>query len=145
MKRILCTIPTATSPINGIEFGPHERGLISASVEEEEAEYFATIPGYELLDAGVSAPVPVVPVEPVETVEPDPAPAPAEQPVEPAAPAPAEDPALSADAPAADEPTDERTALRAELAALGGTVNNKWGVDRLKAEINAARQAGAQG
>lgn len=151
LKRIICTIKTATSPINGIDFGPHERGLVSVPVSDEVAEVFGTIPGYELED--VQAPAPAQPPAPAPAPAPEPAPAPAPTPVDPPAPDPApapeapaapsdETPAAPADEQPADgEPVDERVALRAELTSLGGAVNNKWGVDRLKAEIEAAKAA----
>lgn len=45
--QILCTIPTATSPINGHPFEPHELGLIG-DVPDELGESLLTIPGYQL-------------------------------------------------------------------------------------------------
>ena len=40
MKRVLCTNPNATSPINGIEFNPIVEGLLSVPLEDSEASQF---------------------------------------------------------------------------------------------------------
>ena len=47
--KVICTIPTATSPINGHEFQSHERGLVG-DVPDDLAAALITIPGYELAD-----------------------------------------------------------------------------------------------
>lgn len=129
MKLIICTIPTATSPINGIEFGPHERGLVSTPVSDETAEYFGSIPGYELEEW-----------TPAATTAAPTAPAAAWTPASAATTAPGQ-----SDQAADDQSTanPERDALRAELSGLGVPVNNRWGVDRLKAEVEAAKSAKA--
>lgn len=52
MPKIKCDLPNATSPINGLEFEPHEKGGL-VSVEEmsdERAAYFTSIPGYSIAD-----------------------------------------------------------------------------------------------
>lgn len=53
--KIICTIPTATSPINGHVFEPHELGMIG-EVPDELGEALLTIPGYQL-DASLQSPV----------------------------------------------------------------------------------------
>ena len=45
--RITCTIPTATSPINGHEFEGEPGALVSVNdIPDDEAELLLTIPGY---------------------------------------------------------------------------------------------------
>lgn len=43
--------------------------------------------------------------------------------------------------PPAPEPVDEKTQLRTEAAALGIEVDNRWGVKRLRAEIEGKGHA----
>ena len=50
MPRVICRIPTATSPINGVAFAPDADGhLVSAELSEDQAARFASIPGYALV------------------------------------------------------------------------------------------------
>lgn len=51
MPLILCTLKNASTNINGVEFKQTEKGLISASVDQDVADYFASIPGYEVIKA----------------------------------------------------------------------------------------------
>ena len=53
MAFVLCKLPNASSKINEVEFVPAEGGgMISAKeVDDEAAEYFASITGYTLVDA----------------------------------------------------------------------------------------------
>jgi len=45
--RIICTIPTATSPINGHKFEGEPGALVSVDdIPDDEAELLLTIPGY---------------------------------------------------------------------------------------------------
>lgn len=50
--RILCTIPTATSPINGHEFDGKPGALVSVDdIPDDEAAALLTIDGYAEFDA----------------------------------------------------------------------------------------------
>ncbi|MEY8688455.1 MAG: hypothetical protein AB9M53_01065 [Leptothrix sp. (in: b-proteobacteria)] len=44
--RIVCTLPNATSPINGHQFLPYGDGSLIGDVPDDEAEAMLTIPGY---------------------------------------------------------------------------------------------------
>ena len=45
--RLVCTIPTATSPINGHDFDGQPGNLVSVNdIPDEEAAIFLTVPGY---------------------------------------------------------------------------------------------------
>lgn len=49
MARVICTLPNASMHIGGIDFEPHDLGVISKDdVPIEVAEKFAKIPGYKL-------------------------------------------------------------------------------------------------
>lgn len=49
MARVICTLPNASMHISGIDFEPHDLGVISKDdVPIEVAERFARIPGYKL-------------------------------------------------------------------------------------------------
>jgi hypothetical protein len=50
MARILCTLPNASTLINGHQFTQMNRGMVSAEMTDEEAEAFAAIPGFALSD-----------------------------------------------------------------------------------------------
>lgn len=50
MKTILCTLPNASTLINGIEFKETPEGMLSVPVEDSVAADFATIPGYEAVE-----------------------------------------------------------------------------------------------
>jgi len=134
-----------------------EAGIIE--VEEDIASHWYTLLHAERLpDPEPVAPVAEQPVEPVAEpapVQPEPAvapvaePAPAETPAEPVPvePAPAEtesvtiEPDGSTHVDTPDEVT-EKAALKAEAEALGITVDGRWGVTRLQAEIAAKKSAG---
>lgn len=69
-KFVLCTLAHAALEINGVAFEAVKGGVVSVDpVDDEAAERFASIPGYELVDAKPKA------EKPVEQ--------PAEKPVEP--------------------------------------------------------------
>ena len=50
MKRILCKLPNSGDRINDIAFSPGAGYMISEPVENDVADYFASIPGYEILE-----------------------------------------------------------------------------------------------
>ncbi len=63
-QHVLCTIPTATSPINGIEFEEHPEGLISADpLDEDDVAYFVSIPGYSAVPAKIAPQASQVPAD----------------------------------------------------------------------------------
>lgn len=138
MPKVLCTLPNASDEISGVKFVTHAHGMLSEDISDDVAEQFAAIPGYEIVGGSTPAPAQVLSPAPVPETAQAPAPAadqaPApDQPTEQAAPAPAT-------APAAPE-VDEKAALAAEFEALGGKVKGNWGIDRLKAEVEAAKKA----
>jgi hypothetical protein len=47
--RVLCTLPNASSSINGVAFTATRRGVLSEIIPHEQAKVFASIRGYELL------------------------------------------------------------------------------------------------
>lgn len=52
MARVICTLPNASELINGIAFSllDDNTGMISAEIEQDLAERFASIPGYFLAE-----------------------------------------------------------------------------------------------
>lgn len=50
MKQIKCTLPNASTAINGVKFDIVEDGVLSAPVEDAVAEQFTGIAGYEVID-----------------------------------------------------------------------------------------------
>jgi hypothetical protein len=51
MPRVLCTLERASDLINGVRFASVPRGMLSENVDAETADYFASIPGYEIVAA----------------------------------------------------------------------------------------------
>lgn len=49
MPRILCTLPNASTLINGVKFASVPAGMLSEDVREDIAAEFALIPGYEIV------------------------------------------------------------------------------------------------
>lgn len=68
MSKVICTLPNASELINGVKFEPHERGVISEDISDEQAEAFLAIPGYEL-DGGERKPAPKAPANDGELEE----------------------------------------------------------------------------
>lgn len=143
MARVLCTRPNASDEISGVQFEQHEDGMLSVDISDDQAAAFTEIPGYTLFGTpakpakpavAVKAPDPVVEQKPVEI----------EQPATQAVVAPpAGDPA---------PPTAAELEAAAELAAaveeakgLGIEVKGNWKIARLKAEIERAKAAKAEG
>lgn len=51
MAKIICTLPHASLSINGIEFEPHEEGVISKDIADQEVvDNFISIKGYRLAE-----------------------------------------------------------------------------------------------
>jgi hypothetical protein len=48
MPRVLCTLPNASTCINGVDFEPHDHGVLSVDLSDDQAQTFVAIPGYEL-------------------------------------------------------------------------------------------------
>jgi 2-oxoglutarate dehydrogenase E2 component (dihydrolipoamide succinyltransferase) len=48
MPKVLCTLPNASTKINGVNFVTHRDGMISEEIDDKTAEAFAAIPGYEI-------------------------------------------------------------------------------------------------
>ncbi|MGH3850417.1 MAG: hypothetical protein ACRDRT_12070 [Pseudonocardiaceae bacterium] len=46
MAQVICTLPNASSLINGVKFIEHEAGVISEEIDDEAAAVFASIKGY---------------------------------------------------------------------------------------------------
>jgi len=54
--RVICSLPNASGEINGIAFVEDHGDMISEPIDQETAERFAAIPGYEAVPiAGASA------------------------------------------------------------------------------------------
>ena len=51
MPKVLCTLPNASGEISGVKFSQHEKGMLSDEVSDEQAEFFAAIPGYAIVGA----------------------------------------------------------------------------------------------
>lgn len=51
MKIVTCTIPNASTLINGVAFSGSDAGMVSEPVADEVAAQFEGIPGYEFADA----------------------------------------------------------------------------------------------
>lgn len=50
MKRIICSLPNASTRINGIKFEDDHGQKVSEPVSAEVADQFSGIPGYEIVD-----------------------------------------------------------------------------------------------
>jgi len=74
--RVLCSLPNASSLINGVTFALSPHGLISEDLTPEVAQHFASIPGYRLhWDAPGDTLAPAPQSRPAVAVAPNPAPA----------------------------------------------------------------------
>lgn len=49
MPLILCSLRNASTKINGVEFKPTDAGMLSEEISAEQAEVFAAIPGYSVV------------------------------------------------------------------------------------------------
>lgn len=56
MPKVLCTLPNASDEIRGVKFVTHAAGMLSEDISDEQAEVFASIPGYEIV--GTKSPAP---------------------------------------------------------------------------------------
>jgi hypothetical protein len=52
MPKVLCTLPNASTKINGVAFVTHKLGMISEEIDDAVAKQFAAIRGYEIWDPG---------------------------------------------------------------------------------------------
>lgn len=52
MAKVICTLPNASSLINGVKFVEHEAGVISEEISDEAAAIFTKIKGYVLEGEG---------------------------------------------------------------------------------------------
>ena len=71
MPLILCTLRNASARINGVTFKQTEAGMLSEDVTAEQAEVFAAIPGYTVVQAQGKAeteqePAPEKPAKPAK-------------------------------------------------------------------------------
>ena len=46
MPKVICTLPNASTSINGVAFDPHELGMVSEEIERDRADAFLRIDGY---------------------------------------------------------------------------------------------------
>jgi len=51
MPKVICTLPNASSEINGVKFVSHKQGMISEEIPEDVAKSLTSIPGYHLHDS----------------------------------------------------------------------------------------------
>lgn len=72
--RVLCTLPNASTVINGVTFEAGPYGLVSADLTPEMARHFASIPGYSLYPSAPSVD-PTAPAEAEGNAPDQPAPA----------------------------------------------------------------------
>lgn len=54
MPRVICTRENASELISGVRFEPHEYGMISEEISEDQAQSFLRVPGYYLEESGSS-------------------------------------------------------------------------------------------
>ena len=47
MPKVICTIKHASDLINGVRFLPHAEGKVSEDLEQEQHDYFLSIPGFK--------------------------------------------------------------------------------------------------
>jgi len=47
MARVLCTLHNASNSINGVAFEPHPKGVVSEEIDQDTADHFLSINGYE--------------------------------------------------------------------------------------------------
>ena len=51
MAKVICSLPNASTEINGVAFESTDGGMLSVEVTDEVAEAFVAIPGYALVGA----------------------------------------------------------------------------------------------
>lgn len=55
MPKVICKLPNASEKISGVNFTQHpdgaEFGMVSEEISQDQADVFASIPGYELVGA----------------------------------------------------------------------------------------------
>lgn len=140
MPKVICTLPNASDEMNGVKFSKHpdrDDAVVSEEISQAQAEYFASVSGFELVGAKKEPQAPVV--TQTQTATPD---AEAEA-------AAAEEERKKAEAEAeakrqADSAAAEFEELRAKLVGLGATPKSSWKVDRLRVEVEKAERAAAE-
>lgn len=50
MAKVICTLPNASTSINGVAFVSAKGAMISEEISDEKAAHFASIKGYTLAD-----------------------------------------------------------------------------------------------
>jgi hypothetical protein len=59
MPKVICTLPNASTSINGVAFVTHELGVISEEIGQDQADAFLQISGYlDQADADTPATAP---------------------------------------------------------------------------------------
>ena len=62
MPKVICKLPNASEEISGVKFAPHpdgvEHGMVSEDISQDQAEFFASIAGYELVGSAKKEPTP---------------------------------------------------------------------------------------
>lgn len=51
MARVICTLPNASSEINGVKFVSHKLGMLSDDIDDDVAKSLLAVPGYHLYDS----------------------------------------------------------------------------------------------
>jgi hypothetical protein len=59
--KVVCTLPNASSLINGVKFEVHKLGMISEEIEDDVAAVFLKIKGYVAAPAPKAATAPAAP------------------------------------------------------------------------------------
>lgn len=66
MPKVICTLPNASSLINGVVFSPHKLGVISDDIDQDTADDFLEIDGYMDGSATAKAKAPAATPAPAE-------------------------------------------------------------------------------
>lgn len=131
MTKVLCTLPNASELISGVAFVKHANGMLSEDISDEAAAAFLEIPGYELVGSLSPADPSALAAANAATAE-----AQARADAEHAAAEKA-----ASDAAAAQALADQKIDLLNRASEIGFKVKANWGVDRLRAEVEAAEKA----
>lgn len=55
MPKVLCTLPNASTEINGVKFVSHKLGMLSENIDDDVAVTFTAIDGYTIYDPKAAA------------------------------------------------------------------------------------------
>lgn len=58
MAKVICTLPNASTRINGVTFTPDRNQMVSEEISDEVAAHFASISGYKLMKSKAAPPPP---------------------------------------------------------------------------------------